>query len=63
MMLRGMILGEVIGFVEITSSPENMELALAYTVTDPVEAHVDGFGAFLLHGVGCDSGGSAVISL
>ena len=40
------VLGKVIGFVVLSWGPLNFKLALAYTVSDPPEAHVHGFGAF-----------------
>ena len=39
-----------------------MELALANAVTNPVEAHVDGFGSFLFYRVVGDAKGCTVIS-
>ena len=41
------MLGEVVGQVVASSSPVDDELALADMIFDPVESHVDGFGAAL----------------
>ena len=57
-----MVFGEVVGFVECASAPIDDELALADAVTDPVEAHVDGFGSALFYGVIGDTGGCVVVS-
>jgi hypothetical protein len=54
---------EVVGFVATTFCPVNVKLALADAVADPVEAHVNGLGAFLFDGVVGDAGGGAVIGL
>jgi len=43
--------------------PENVELALACVVTNPIKMHVDGLGEFLLDCVIDDATCSAVISL
>ena len=56
-----MMLGEVIGLVENAFAPVNDKLTLACTVADPVKAHVDGFGSFLLDGVVGDARGSRVV--
>ena len=45
-----MVLGEVVSHVEYAFSPDEIELTLFYSVTDPVKAHVKGFGEFLAHG-------------
>ena len=56
-----MMLGEVIGVVESPFFPVNVELALPDAVPDPIEAHIDGFGATLLDGVVGDAGCGAVV--
>ena len=48
MVLCGMVLSEIVGAINFCFSPVHMKLVLAYAVTNPVEAHVDGFGSFLL---------------
>ena len=48
---RGMVLGEVVCQVAGAFLPVDAELALTHAVFDPVEAHVDGFGAALLDSV------------
>ena len=58
-----MVLCIVISFVENTFFPVDKELALAYTVSDPIEAHVNGFRSFLFDSVVGDTSGSAVVGL
>ena len=43
---RGVVLGEIV--IEVSSIIE--KLALPGAVLDPIEAHIDGFGSFLLYG-------------
>jgi hypothetical protein len=43
-----MVFGEIIHAVVTAFFPTNYKLALADTVANPVKAHVDGFGSFLL---------------
>ena len=63
MMMRWrMMLGEVVGFVETSFLPVDVELSLTDTVADPVVAHVDGFGAFLLDGVIGNAGSGGIVS-
>ena len=42
-----MVLGEVVSQVVGSFLPEDLELVLGYSISDPVESHVDGFGALL----------------
>ena len=58
-----MMLGKVVRFVEAAALPIDMELALADTIANPVEAHIDSFGTLLFDSVVGDAGGSAVVSL
>ena len=46
-----MMFGVIIGAVGFAFGPENRELALAHSVSDPVKSHVDGLGALLFDGV------------
>ncbi len=46
-----MVLGEVIGIVFETTAPVDDELAVGDAVFNPVETHVDGFGAALFDGI------------
>ena len=55
--------GEVIGSIIFSSAPVNNKLVLFYSVTDPIETHVDGFGSTLFYSVVGDSSGGAVIGL
>jgi len=57
----GMMLCEVIGTVEFAFAPEDLKLALAYTITDPIEAHVDGLGSLLFDGIVGDTASRAVV--
>ena len=45
------MLGVVVGMVACSAFPVDAELALAHSVSDPVEAHVHGFGALGLDGI------------
>jgi hypothetical protein len=60
---RWVVLGEVIGQVVGPAAPMDNNLVLAYPVTDPVKAHVDGFGAALLDSAIGDAISAGVISL
>ena len=63
MMCGRMMFGEVIGLVLASRPPIDVILSLANTIPDPIKAHVDCFGAFLLDGVGEDADGRAVVCL
>jgi hypothetical protein len=56
------MLGEVIGFVESAFLRADDKLALVCLVANPVKAHVDGFGSFLLDSVVSNARGSSVVS-
>ena len=57
----GMVLGVVVPQIDVTWSVVDKELLLGFTILDPVEAHVDGFGSFLFDGfVGKPDGGGVV---
>ena len=43
-----MVFGEVVRSIVVCFTPVDAEVALADAVTDPVEAHIDGFGSALL---------------
>jgi hypothetical protein len=58
-----MVFREIIRAGETAFFPTNYKLALADTVANPVKAHVNGLGSFLLDSVVGDAGGSAVVSL
>ena len=58
-----MVLGEVIGIVFEASAPVDEEITLGDAVFDPVEAHVDGFGAALFDGIIGNTGGAGIICL
>ena len=44
-------------------APMDEEMALADAVSDPIEAHVHGFGSSLFDGVVADAGGAGVVGL
>ena len=50
-MRRGKMLGKIICKIVEAFFPMDDELPEADTVANPIEAHVDGFGAFLLEGI------------
>jgi len=60
-MRRGEVLAVVVSLVELAFAPENVKLALADSIADPIVAHVDGLGAFLFDSVVRDADGSAVV--
>ena len=57
-----MMLGEVVGPVFISWCPIDFELALFYSVLQPVETHVDGFAALLFNSAIDNAIGSGVVS-
>ena len=59
----GMMFGEVVAVVVFAWGPKDLELALADTVADPIEAHVNCFGALLLDGVIDNSLSAGVVRL
>ena len=63
MMGGGVVFGEIVCPIAVAGSPKNVKMTLSYSVTDPIEAHVDGFGSFLLYGVIGNATGCAVVSL
>ena len=48
---------KIISKVSFAWCPDNFDLVLFDSVSDPVEAHVDGFGTFLFRGVVGDAFG------
>jgi hypothetical protein len=56
------MLGVVVSIVGTARFPMDTELALSDTVTDPIEAHVDGFGASLFDFVIDDAFGHCIVS-
>ena len=57
------MLGVVVRMVFTTRFPVDSKLALSNTVADPIEAHVDGFGAPLFDFVIDDAFGDGIVSL
>ena len=55
------VFGEVVAVVFGAWCPEDFELALSDTISDPVEAHVDGFAALLFYCVDYYTRGCAVV--
>ena len=56
------VLGEVISKVGAARSPVEVVLILFYPVLEPVEAHVNGFGAALFDRVSEDAVGYLIVS-
>ena len=59
MMCGRMVLGEIVSIVLGAWFPENVELALIYTIAHPVKTHVNGFGAldfYVIVGNSCSCG-------
>ena len=56
-----MMFGEIVGAVRVAFAPINLKLALADAVADPIETHVDGFGAFLLDSVSGNAAGGTIV--
>ena len=63
MMVSWVVFGEVVSEVKFAFLPMNVELALAYAVADPIEAHIDCLGSTLLHFVIDDSKADFVVGL
>jgi hypothetical protein len=58
-----MVFREVVSQVGGSAFPVDKELALADAVADPIEAHVNGFGALLLDSVIGNAHGTFIVSL
>ena len=54
-MSRGVMFCVIVGHIGYAWLPVDKELAAAGAVADPVETHVDGFGALMFDGVICKS--------
>ena len=52
---RRVVLGEIVTEVSAAGFPINEKLTLPGAVLDPIEAHIDGFGSFLLYGAICET--------
>jgi len=59
----GVVLRKVVGSIGDAGSPEDVELALVGPVAEPIESHVDRFGASLFDSVIGNTAGGAVVSL
>ena len=57
-----MMLSKKIGPIGNTAAPINVELTLANAIANPIETHVNSFGAFLFDRVVGDAGGGSVVS-
>ena len=62
-MLDREVFGKVIGKVLAAEFPEDTELVLMDTVLQPIESHVNGFGAALFYCVITNAGGRVVVGL
>ena len=58
-----MFFGKIVSKVASARCPVNVELALFDAVSDPIEAHVHGFGADLFHFVVDDAKSGGVVGL
>ena len=58
-----MMFGEVVSQIVLTFFPKYFKLVLANTVSYPIEAHVNGFGAFLFDCVIYNAIGCSIVSL
>jgi hypothetical protein len=63
MMGWGMVLGKVVGKIVFTGMPVNYELALLDSASDPVKAHIYGFGATLFDRFIGDASGACIVDL
>ena len=52
---RGVVIGIIVTKVSVARIPMNERLTLPDAVLDPIEAHIDGFGSFLLYGAVCET--------
>ena len=58
-----MVLAVIVTQVATSWAPVNVEHALLGPVLDPVEVHVNGLGALLLHGAIGEAAGRSVVDL
>ena len=56
-----MMLGEIVRTIEDAFFPVDVKLALADSVADPIETHIDCLGALLFDGVVGNAGSSAIV--
>jgi hypothetical protein len=61
MMLYVVMLGVIITAVLLAGLLEDLKLALAHTVSDPIKTHVHRFGPFLFHRIISDTHGGIVV--
>ena len=54
-MVRRVVIGEIFTKGSAAGFPINEKLALPGAVLDPIEAHIDGFGSFLLYCAVCET--------
>ena len=59
----GKVFGVVIGEIDVTWCPEDVEVALTDTVTNPIKTHVHGSAAFLFDGVIGNAIGACIVGL
>ena len=59
---RAVVYCEIVSQICFSFGPIDLELALGNAVSEPVEAHVDGFGSVLLDGVVENTIDGAVVS-
>ena len=58
---RRVVLGEIVTEVSAVGFPINEKPSLPVAVLDSIEAHIDGFGSFLLYGAICETFRSRVV--
>ena len=63
MMAGRMMFGEIISKVDGTFAPVNEKLTLTDTIANPVESHVDCFGATLFDSIVGDAACGAIVGL
>jgi len=63
MVVYGMMFGKIVSLVGVAWLLKDMKLTLPFVVMEPIEAHANGFGLFLLDSVIEDSTGGVVVSL
>ena len=64
MIFGGVMFGEVVGFIVVFApAPIDVKLALLHTVLDPIETHVNGFGASLFDSIIGNSFSACIVCL
>jgi hypothetical protein len=61
MVCKWMMFSKIVGPICSTPVPVDVELTLAHAIANPIETHVDSFGAFLFDRVVGGAGGGSVV--